>query len=240
MSAIRADGSDMKQIPLAIQPQLRAGFSNYLGGANQAAVSALQELLSGAGEPQLYIWSPTVLGKTHLLQALCHDAGERGMRCAYVPLAQFVGRSSAILDGLEFMDLVCVDDAHLAFGHDDWEEALFNLINRCRENHCHLVFSAVSHPDTSELKLNDLRSRLLWGPVFRLQDLSDDEKQCLLRGWLAERGLELEPSAASYLLQHYHRDLGSLNQVLELLDRESMIQKRRLSIPFIRSVLTET
>lgn len=229
----------MKQLPLAIQPAIRNGFANYRGHSNRAVAAALQELLTDQGEQQIYIWTPRVLGKTHLLQALCHEASELGMRSAYVPLKQFADRSPDMLGGLEVMNLVCIDDVHLVFGRDDWEEALFDLINRCRESRCPLVFAAAEHPDVGLLQLADLRSRLLWGPAFRLQDLADDEKRALLQDWLKERGLELDEQAADYLLQRSQRDLTSLHRVLEALDRESMVQKRRLTVPFIREVLAQ-
>lgn len=229
----------MKQLTLAIQPTVRNAFDNYLGRSNVPVVCALQELLTGDGEQQIYIWTPRVLGKSHLMQALCHEAGDRGLRCAYIPLAQFIDRSWEIFEGLELMDLVCIDDAHLAFGNEDWEEALFDLINRCRELHSSLVIAAAEHPDSDRLQLPDLRSRLLWGPVFRLQDLDDSEKCLLLQEWLKERGLGLDEAAADYLLRHSQRDLGSLHRVLKALDQESLVQKRALSVPFIREVLAE-
>lgn len=227
----------MKQLPLPIQPATRTGFDNFIAGGNQTVVASLRELLSGSPEQQIYLWSEKLQGKTHLLQALCHEASEKGFRSAYLPLESFVDRSAEMLEGMEFMDLLCLDDLHLLFGREEWEEALFDLINRCRESYCTLVMASAEHPQSEHLMLPDLRSRLLWGPVFKMQELSEQDKLVFLNQWADVRGLEIEAAAVSFLLDRSQRDLGSLSLSLDSLDQESLAQQRKLTVPFIKSVL---
>ena len=113
----------------------------------------------------------------------------------------------------------------------------FNLINRCRESDTTMLFSSVSAPEKSKIKLADLQSRLSWGPVLRLQGLSDQEKFEALRNRAQHRGLELSQNVAEYLMRHYPRDLFGLFERLEKLDTASMALQRRLTIPFVKSVL---
>lgn len=227
----------MKQLPLPIQPAARTGFDNFVSGSNATIVASLRELFADSPEQQIFLWSTKVSGKTHILQALCHEASERGFRSAYLPLNTFTDRSPELLEGMEFMDLLCLDDVHSAFGKTDWEEALFDLINRCRESHCSLVFASSEQPLSHRVNLPDLRSRLMWGPVFKMNELNEQDKLEFLVQWGELRGLEIEPSAASFLLERSQRDLESLNQSLSSLDQESLAQQRKLTVPFIKSVL---
>ena len=118
-----------------------------------------------------------------------------------------------------------------------WEEALFDLINRMRETGNSLLLAAATSPEAMQVQLPDLRSRLAWGPVFQLQSLSDAEKYEALRIRANQRGLELPGNVAEYLMRHYPRDLFGLFERLEMLDTAAMAMQRKLTIPFVKSVL---
>jgi DnaA family protein len=92
-------------------------------------------------------------------------------------------------------------------------------------------------PDAMRPGLQDLRSRLMWGPVFQLQPLKDTDKFEALRLRAKQRGLELPQNVAEYLMRHFPRDLFGLFEKLDKLDMASMAMQRRLTIPFVKSVL---
>jgi DnaA family protein len=200
----------------------------------------LQSAASG-GEQQLYLWGPEKAGKSHLLQATCRAAGAMERVASYLPLGSFpVGdlRAQAeILDGLESLELVCLDDLHCIAGDRQWEEAIFDLINRIRQVGSTLVCAAREIPGQLGLGLEDLVSRLCWGPVVRLNELDDSRKAEALQQRARSRGLTLSAEACSYILSRYPRDLASLLKSLERLDYASMVAQRRLTIPFIKQVL---
>jgi len=52
------------------------------------------------------------------------------------------------------------------------------------------------------------------------------------------RGLELPEETAVYLQRHYPRDMNSLMGLLDTLDLASLAEQRRLTVPFIRAVLS--
>ncbi len=67
----------MKQIPLAIGPESRPSFDNFVPGANAAALQHLAGLALPSAP--VYLWGPAASGKTHLMQALaarCQAAGQ--------------------------------------------------------------------------------------------------------------------------------------------------------------------
>jgi DnaA family protein len=51
------------------------------------------------------------------------------------------------------------------------------------------------------------------------------------------RGLQLRDEAVRYLLTRLPRDLSSLNNVLDALDRHSLAQQRPLTLPLVREVV---
>ena len=164
------------QIPLNIQLPEAATFDSFVAGENQLVKDVLKKVVENSGELQVYIWSDKGLGKTHLLQASCHSAADLNKSVCYIPLEKFVKQSTDILQGLEDLDLVCLDDLQVIAGHKPWEQALFSLINESRASQTHLILAGSGNTHELGLQLPDLHSRLTWGPVFQLKSLTDDAK----------------------------------------------------------------
>ncbi len=221
------------QLPLGIGLKDAATFENFFPAKN----GLVYETLRAEQEQYVYIWGGTGTGKTHLLQAMCHAATSAGTYPLYLPLANLHELSPEILDGLERQDLIVLDDIHFISSEPEWETRLFHLYNRAREAGTRLVVSSSMPPTGLHLGLADLVSRLSWGPVFQLEALSDEEKCAALQFRAGRRGLELADDVADYLLKRCPRDTESLFNLLDRLDQASLSAQRRLTIPFIRTLL---
>ncbi|MFI9651161.1 DnaA regulatory inactivator Hda [Guyparkeria halopsychrophila] len=229
----------MQQIPLALDLVTPTSFEGFIGNENLLLKATLAEQATGAGEAQVLIHGPSGAGKSHLAQATCYHAGSMGRPAAYWPLRQLGGQLAAASEQIEAFALAVIDDVDAVIGQAEGEFMLFDLINRAREAGVPLLLTA-SHPPT-ELPVNlpDLASRLAWGAVMTVHLPGDGEKIELLRARAQARGLEMPHGTAQWMLGHLPRDVGTLLDALGRLDRESMIAKRRLTIPFLREVLVE-
>jgi len=67
--------------------------------------------------------------------------------------------------------------------------------------------------------------------------LDDQGRRDWLRQAAAARGMSIDDAVLDYLFRHYPRDLDGLLQVLDRLDRASLAEQRRITVPFVRSVL---
>lgn len=225
------------QLPLGLALRDSARFESYFSGPNAELVTALQASATGRGEPFIYIAGSTGMGKTHLLQAASFEAGQAGRSTAYVPLGELAGMSPAVLEGLEQMRLVCLDDVHSAAGNGPWERAVFDLFNRVRSAGVTLLVAGAQRPDRCGYGLPDLESRLGWGVTYLLRPLPDEDVVAALLHRAGGRGLKLPEETAQYLLRRTPRDLPSVFDLLDRLDQASMIEQRRLTIPFVKEVL---
>lgn len=225
---------------LALSLTLRDGesFSNYLPGSNLEAVHILRTLLEGS-ERFVYLRGAAGTGKTHLLQATCGHAAAQGVSPAYIPLTQRRAFSTAMLEGLEDLGVVCIDDVHAIAGDLAWETALFHLYNRVRAGNARLVMASNAPPAELAFSLPDLSSRLIWGLVLQLHALNDDQKLAALRLRAEGRGLELPEDVARFLLQRCPRDLPALFELLERLDQASLALQRKLTIPFVSEMISK-
>ena len=225
-----------RQLTLNVQLRDDSTLENFLTDpSGDTVVRAVQTQMAADGEPIIYLFGPGGAGKSHLLQAACHLAGNGAL---YLPLAELTSYSpQEVLQGIEDMSLVCLDDLDAVLGNEDWELALFDFYNRARQTGCRLLLSADAAPRALAVDLPDLRSRLAWGVVFQMAVGSDEFKQQILSFRAARRGLQMPPEVASYIVTRAPRSLARLLALLDQLDAASLAEKRSLSIPFVKAQL---
>jgi len=225
------------QLPLHIGLRDAATFTNYYRADNAQVVEQCEQCATRSGEQFVYLHGVNGTGKSHLLQAVCHAAAENNLQAVYLPMHQCIAMSTAIFEGLEHMDIVCIDDLDAIAGNAQWETALFHLFNRVRDAGAYLVIAANANTQELGLALPDLQSRLAWGLAFRLQSLDDAQLAAALQMRAGVRGIELADEVAAYILKRCPRDMNAVFELLEKLDHESLVAKRRLTIPFVKDFL---
>jgi DnaA family protein len=155
----------------------------------------------------------------------------------YLPLSDFSARSPEMLMGLEQIDVVCLDDIDQLAGHPQREEAFFDCYNRVRDAGGKLIVTAAAAPKALGVALPDLVSRLSWGLTFHLHPLIDDEKIAALMLRAMRRGFELPKEVANFVLSRSARDNKALFHLLDQLDYASLAAQRRLTIPFVKTII---
>ena len=136
------------------------------------------------------------------------------------------------------MDIVCLDDLQAIVGDTDWEVQLFHLFNRMRDAGKVLVVAADRAPNALDCQLRDLLSRLQWGLVMPVNDMNDDDKLLALQMRAQSRGFDLPEEVALFLLKRFSRNMHDLISIFETLDQASLQQQRKLTIPFVKEVLS--
>lgn len=231
----------MRQLPLVLALHGQPGFNNFHPGRNQELLARLRALAQSqrpaATAPLLFIWGGAGVGKTHLLQAA---ARQTALRAAFVPL-DAPGLTPAVFEQLEGADLVCIDALERIAGARAWELALFNLYERIAGERAQgrgaaLIVAARANPRALPFALPDLATRLSQGLTYELHDLADADKRAVLCRRARERGLDLPAAVADYLLARYARDMHALMDLLDRIDRAALAHRRRLTVPFIRSL----
>lgn len=225
----------MDQLPLGLRLADRAVFETFWPRGNEQLLEHLKQVaLGGAGVT--WLAGPHASGKSHLLQATCALA-PAARRCGFFPLSQLQGLGPAALEGLPRLDLVCLDDLQLVAGKAEWEQALFGLHRELEESGGSLIAAAPEPPALLPWGLKDLGSRFTGAAIQTLRPLDEAGQRDALMLRARVRGFELPEEVARWLQRRYPRDMGTLYQLLDTLDSAALIAQRRLTLPFIRSVL---
>lgn len=227
----------MHQLALDIGLADHAVFDSFYPGPNAVAVASLRSAVGGEGPPIIWLWAAPESGKSHLLQAGVALAHERGSATAYLPMEDLRDMSPDVLDGMAALDVLALDDVGAVAGDAVWELALFRLYEGLVPRGGRLLVAAEAPPSQAAFELADLVSRLSSGAVFRLEQLSDAECRLALQRRAEWRGFALPDETADFLLTRVERGTGSLFRLLDRLDRAALAAQKRLTIPFVRSVL---
>jgi DnaA family protein len=127
-----------------------------------------------------------------------------------------------------------VDDVHRL--NPAQQASLFRLFERATEVDTLVLVGAAVGPAGAPLR-DDLRTRLASGLTFQLHLLSDEDKSEALCAHAAGLGFTLSPEIVQHLLRHQQRDLPSLVQLLDGLDRYSLQTQRPITLALLREML---
>jgi DnaA family protein len=227
----------MQQLPLAMRLRDRAVFDSFVAGPNLEAVTSLQALAAGRATGVAWLSGPAGVGKSHLLQAACALAAKRGLTAAYLPLRQLLLLGPEALSGWQQTRLVALDEIESVAGELAWEQGLFTLYRESQERGAALIGAATEPPTRLPFALADLGSRFAAATLLPLRPLGEAEQREALRLRAHARGLDLPEETAVYLQRRFPRDLPTLYQLLDTIDDAALQAQRRLTVPFIRTVL---
>jgi len=224
-----------RQLLLDLLPPPAPTLDNFVVGDNHVALDAVRNLQPGRA---IYLWGSEGAGRSHLLKARA---------CSADSIYFGPDTSPATLLALANADTIAqryisIDDTHRL--DPDGQAALFALYNRWREaaSSAHafaLLVAGDRAPMTMPVR-EDLRTRLGWDLVFRLEQLSDQERAQALKTQADERGLQLSPEVITWILTHHARDMGRLTALLDALDRYSLERHRAITLPLLKDLLASS
>jgi len=228
----------VKQLSFAELIPEQKQFHEFFWGENVALQHHLTHIFDNSDDKFVYIWGPQGSGKSHLLQTIGSQYHAEHSNI-YLPLSMWDALSPQSLENLEQQAIVCIDDIQMIAQKRVWEEAIFHLYNRIRDQKTTLLIIAGSHPpQLLGLCLPDLCSRLQWGLSCYLKEPADDIKIEIIIQTAAKKGFVISQAVAQYLLSHYERNLNTLMHILEQLDRASLeAQRKHISIRFLKACL---
>ena len=220
----------MQQIALDIGLRTPPTLDNYFPGPNAAALAHLQQWLPARSDTApTYVWGPEGSGKTHLLEAAVAGLLAQGHTVGYLNSET---QEPAAFD--ESWAAVVMDDVHL-YG-DALQHTAFSWFVQAHTLQRPVLAAGRLAPVDLALR-EDLRTRLGWGHVLGLQLLDEAQSRAVLRQVADARGLVLSDEVMDFTLRRFSRDLGSLMQLLDGLDRYALQTQRALTIPLVKSML---
>ena len=223
----------MHQIPLPVSISEYMTFETFYLSSNKAVIDSIKD------DKNKLIWIAGLkgTGKTHILQATVNYMDDGDNRLLYLPMVESKDFTPDILDNLNQFDLVAIDDIENVIGDFSWEEQLLILYEELIHTKCRILISSSDTPQGLRFKLPDLASRFSLGLVDRLKPMNEEQIIKAISLHATVRGFNLPAEVAKYLISRVPRDVSVLVDIIKLLDYESLSKQRKLTIPFIKTVL---
>ena len=225
----------MKQLALDMGLATGPTLRNFVPGPNEAVLSHLALWVGAQSSAQTrspvptYLWGMNGSGKTHLLKAAREALREQGATVGWLDAT--VQEPPAFN---EAWAAVMLDDVHLYTAVH--QQAAFNWFVNAQTLQRWVMGTGSVPPADLQLR-DDLRTRLGWGHVFALHVLSESERRAVLRQSADARGVFLGDEVMDFMLTRFSRDLGSLMELLDLIDGYALQTKRAITIPMIRAMM---
>ena len=229
--------SNIEQLSLAVNLPDDETFGSYYATKTNV-ISELTEFVLNKSDPNsFYLFGSQGVGKSHLLHACCVLAEQNGLSSICLSLKESNQYPLSLLEGLEVYDIVCLDDIHEIKHTPEWQRAIFDLYNRVVEQDNKIIIAGADIATKLNFELKDLTSRLQWGATEQLKSLTDEEKITVLRDRARARGIDISVDVAKFLLSRLSRNMKDIINSLNVLDKASIQEQRKITIPFIKETL---
>ena len=226
----------MQQFTLDVAVDTSPTLANFHAAGNEATHQHLRLWLSSPRRSPvpIYLHGESGTGKTHLLRGLARGLAEKGESYGWMdantqepPSFDFAWRA------------VLLDDVHRYTSVQ--QHAAFNWFVQSNTSGaagaCCSVIAAGQVAPSHLLLRDDLKSRLGWGDILKLEALSDAAQREVLKSSAHARGLYLGDEVLDYMSVRFSRDLGNLMQWLDKLDRYALQTKRAITVPLLKEML---
>jgi chromosomal replication initiation ATPase DnaA len=130
-----------------------------------------------------------------------------------------------------------IDDVDGFFGNREAENKLFHKINMAKENGSFLLLSMEKPVGQQNITLPDLASRLRAAPQIEIQAPDEDALRMVFVKLFHDRQLKVEPGVIAYILPRMERSFLAVQSLVDQIDRNSMAEKRSVTVPLVRSIL---
>ena len=227
------------QLIFPFQVNHKASFESFFWSPNNTnLMTKLADLVATKDAHELIIYGDKGSGKSFLMQAICNELGSSEKQFTFIPMHQAIKMGVEIFQNLASLDAVCIDDLQLMLADEEWELALFNLINECQQSNCSLILSfGGSQPLEENTQLPDLLSRIKRMEFITLHAVQDEFFNQAINFVAEQLDISIDKAELEFLLKHQTRRFSLLVENIITLDKQAASLKRKITIPLIKETL---
>jgi len=228
-------------------------FDNFVvGPCNRFAHAACVGVSENPGRiyNPLFLHGSVGLGKTHLLQSLCHSLLERTPEAGilYLSCETFVNHFISALENGDIekfrtkyrnVDLLVVDDIHLLANKERTQEEFFHTFNTLYNAGKQIVLSSDSPPVDIPTLQDRLVSRFKWGLVTEIEKPCYETRMAILKRKSRTRGQELPDEVASLLAERIDSNIRELEGAVTKVLGFASLSNQPVSEALVRQCLRE-
>ena len=237
-----------------LQLNSRYTFENFVvGPSNRHAHAyslAVAESPAKAYNP-LFIYGGVGLGKTHLIQAICHHIKSKAvanLKVYYTPSERF---TNELIDAIQHrstsnfrqkyrnVDILVIDDIHFIAGKESTQEEFFHTFNTLYDAHKQIVFSSDRPPKEIANLQERLVSRFSWGLTTDIQPPDLETRVAILKKKTEREPVPVPDEVMFFIAQLIKTNIRELEGALIRTIAYSLLEEKPITLELAKGVLKD-
>ena len=228
-------------------------FDTFVVGSNNkfanAAALAVADMPGEVYNP-LYLYSGSGLGKTHLMQSICHFILENNpdMNVLYITSEAF---TNELIDSLrnskmpEFrdkyrnIDVLAVDDIQFIIGKESTQEEFFHTFNTLYGARKQIIISSDKPPKDLNILEERIMSRLEMGLIADISVPDYETRMAILRRKQEMEGLSIDDSVLDYIAANVKSNIRILEGCINRIKAKKRFENKDVDIKMAEVLLAD-
>jgi len=233
----------------------RYTFENFvLGPSNKHAHAyslAVAESPAKTYNP-LFIYGGVGLGKTHLMQAICHhikNNTQGAARICYITSEKF---TNELIDAIQrhstsafrqkyrnSVDVLVIDDIHFIAGKESTQEEFFHTFNALHDAHKQIIISSDRPPKEISNLQDRLVSRFSWGLTTDIQPPDLETRIAILKKKIEREPVSVPDDVIYFIAQLIKTNIRELEGALIRTIAYSLLEEKPITSDLTKDVLKD-
>lgn len=227
-------------------------FENYCGSASNKIARAIGEAI--ANDPKcktfnpLFVFGPTGVGKTHLIQAIGIKIRENNplARILYISARLFEsqytvasnnGKINEFINFYQRIDVLIIDDIQDLIGKPRTQGTFFHIFNHLHQNQKQIILSSDCCPTQLKGMPERLLSRFKWGMTVELERPDLQLRRNVLRLKAQQDGLQLPEDVMDFIAENVTDSVRELEGIVVSLLAHATVMNREINVDLARHVM---
>ncbi|MCM8779633.1 MAG: chromosomal replication initiator protein DnaA [Candidatus Omnitrophica bacterium] len=231
----------------------RYTFENFIVGPSNNMVHAAS--VSVARSPAksynpFFIYGGVGLGKTHLLQAICHyvRAHNPNIKIAYIPAECFTNELINAIQHRSTMqfrnkyrnlDMLVLDDIHFIAGKESTQEEFFHTFNALYDAHRQIIISSDRPPKEISNLQERLVSRFAWGLIADVQPPDFETRVAILKKKIEHEPVKIPDEVIYFIAELIKTNIRELEGALIRVMAYSFLEEKTITLDLVKDVLKD-
>lgn len=229
-------------------------FKNFVVGlTNNLAYAASQAVVQNPGISYnpLFIYGPSGVGKTHLMQAIGHALFKKNpyLKINFAPSERFMNdfvesirnkKTGDFRNKYRSCNLLLIDDIQFISGKDSTQEEFFHTFNDLQSKNVQIVLTSDRSPNEIEKLEDRLKSRFQGGLMVDIQLADFDTRIAILKAKLLEKGGNLPEDCIRLIAESIKSNTRELEGKLTQITQNLNLTKERPTLEYVKKFLNST
>jgi chromosomal replication initiator protein len=232
----------------------RYTFENFIVGPSNRHAHAYSLAVADAPAKTynpLFIYGGVGLGKTHLIQAICHHIrknAKQNIKICYMSSEKF---TNELIDGIQHhstaafrqkyrnVDVLVIDDIHFIAGKESTQEEFFHTFNTLYDAHKQIIFSSDRPPKEIANLQDRLVSRFGWGLTTDIQPPDLETRVAILKKKVEREPMPVPDDVIFFIAQLIKTNIRELEGALIRTIAYSFLEEKPITLDLAKEVLKD-